>query len=106
MAVLLYSYDLIIPLSYYLIILLSYYLIILAYYLLASPAFHRPRVIARSFVYVFVEFRNRKWSKMKDSEQTDIRFEFSSSRSISTRVWSPNGRNQPMFSTTFQFFGV
>ena len=74
--------------------------------LLASPAFHRPRVIACSVVYIDGEFRNRKWSKMKDSEQTDIRFKFSSSRCIGLQILSPNGRNQLMFSTFFRFFGV
>ena len=63
-------------------------------YLRALPAFHRPHV----------GFRNRKRSKMNDLEQTDIRFEFSSSRSTSTRVFRPNGRNQLMFSSVSQFF--
>ena len=57
-----------------------------------------------SFVYVDVEFRNRKQSEIKDSEQTDIRFKFSSSRSTDWQSFSPNEPNQPMFSSVFHVF--
>ena len=56
-------------------------------------------------ICVCADARDRKWSKIQDSDQTDIRFEFSSSRSIIMQVLGPNGRGQPLFSTTFQFLG-
>ena len=68
-----------------------------------SPCFQQ---FSNFLVRCIFLFWGRKRSKVKDSEQTDIRFEFSSSRSIGMQVFSPNGRNQPMFSTVFHFFGV
>ena len=41
--------------------------------------------------------------KIKDSEETDAIFEFSSSRYTGWQILSPNGRNLPKFSIIFQF---
>ena len=48
--------------------------------------------------------RNPKRSKIKDSDETDIRFEISSSRSTSWQNLSPNEHSQHSFSSDVQFF--
>ena len=71
-----------------------------------APVFDKfSKCACNVFVFRCLFFvRNRM--KIKEPQQTDIIFKFSSSRSIGSQIFSPNGCNQPTFSTTFQFLGV